>query len=250
MQPPIIPISGPHNLKRADLRKVSAATMPRVTNAVKDPPTGSSAVASSSNLNTTDAKVMDNIIITVPPTIGVTMRLSKKSHFDTASWMTAETITSVVNVAGPPSTTAVMQKGIANAAVNIGRTTPPPNGPTRRAWIKVEIPTTTKDAKTIQLTYQSPRPDACATITGVTSNVAEAKRLNCNPSPAVVEIGGFSSTSNRGFCAAVTVARFSELNTTYVSNPHITRYEQSNCATRRHLLDDTPQIQHPQTALT
>ena len=69
----------------------------------------------------------------------------------------------------------------------------------RRAWIKVEIPTTTKDAKTIQLTYQSPRPEACATITGVTNNVAEAKRLNCNPSPAVVGIGGFSSTSNRGF---------------------------------------------------
>ena len=232
-----MPISGPHNLNMGERRNASAATMTSVTNAVNEPPTGSAAVASSNNLKTTDAKVMDRIIITVPPTIGVTIRLSKNNHFETASWITAEMITSVVNVAGPPSTTAVIQNGIANAAVNIGRTTPPPIGPTRRAWIRVEIPTTTNDAKTIQLMYQSPRPDAWATITGVTNNVAEAKRLNCKPSPAVVGIGGFSSTSNRGFCVAVAVGRFSRLNTTNLTNSHLTRCQHFNCVTCRLSLD-------------
>ena len=234
-----MPISGPHSLNTGERRNASAATMTRVTNAVNEPPTGSAAVASSNNLNTTDAKVIDRIIITVPPTIGVTIRLSKNNHFETASWITAEMITSVVNVAGPPSTTAVIQNGIANAAVNIGRTTPPPRGPMRRAWIRVEIPTTTNDANTIQLMYQSPKPDACATITGVTNNVAEAKRLNCNPSPAVVGTGGFSSTSNRGVCVAVAVAKFSKLNTTYLTNPHLTRFRHFNCATCRPSFDAT-----------
>ena len=102
----------------------------------------------------------------------------------------------------------------------------------------VETPTTTRDAKTIQLTYQSPRPEACATITGVTNNVADARRLNCNPSPAVVGMDGFSSTSNRGICAAVTVARFSESSTTYVSGTHLTRFECFDRSIRRHSLDD------------
>ena len=34
---------------------------------------------------------------------------------------------------------------------------------------------------TIQVTWESPIPDALATITGVTNNVAEAIRLNCTP---------------------------------------------------------------------
>ena len=42
-------------------------------------------MVSSSNLNTTDANVMDKIIITVPPTMGVTIRRRMKSQRDTAS---------------------------------------------------------------------------------------------------------------------------------------------------------------------
>ena len=58
---------------------------------------------------------------------------------------------SVASVAGPPSTTAVMQKGIANAAVNIGSTAPPPTGPSLLTWISVDTPTTRSDANTIQI---------------------------------------------------------------------------------------------------
>ena len=126
--------------------------MTKATNAVTVPPTGSSAVVSSSNLKTTEAKVIDKIIITVPLTIGVTTRRNINSHLETTSCTTAETTTSEVNVAGPPSTTAEMQNGIANAAVNIGNTMPAPTGPTRRVWIRVEIPTTMSDANTIQMT--------------------------------------------------------------------------------------------------
>ena len=81
-------------------------------------------MVSSRSLKTTDANVIDRIIITVPPTMGVTMRRKKKSHLETASCTIAETTTSEVNVAGPPSTTALMQNGIAKAAVNIGKVMP------------------------------------------------------------------------------------------------------------------------------
>ena len=92
---------------------------------------------------------MDSIIITVPPTVGVTMRLKINSHLEMASWTAAATRTRVVSVAGPPSATAVMQNGMEKAAVNIGRTAPPPIGPTRRTCSSVDTPTTTREAKTI-----------------------------------------------------------------------------------------------------
>ena len=75
---------------------------------------------------------MESIIIIVPPTVGVTIRLRMNSHLEITSWITAQTITSVMRVAGPPSTTAVIQNGMAKAAVNIGRTAPAPTGPSRR----------------------------------------------------------------------------------------------------------------------
>ena len=45
----------------------------------------------------------------------------------------------------------------------------------------VESPTTTREANTIQVTYEPPRSAAFATMTGVTSRVADAIRLNCRP---------------------------------------------------------------------
>ena len=75
---------------------------------------------------------MERIIITVPPTVGVTMRRKIKSHFEIINWQMPETTTSIARVAGPPSTTAVIQKGIEKAAVNMGSTACPPTGPMRR----------------------------------------------------------------------------------------------------------------------
>ena len=95
---------------------------------------------------------MESIIITVPPTVGVTILLRMNSHLEMTTWITAETMTRVVRVAGPPSTTAVMQKGMANAAVNMGRTAPAPAGPSRRTCNRVDRPTTTREATTIHTT--------------------------------------------------------------------------------------------------
>ena len=92
---------------------------------------------------------MDRIIITVPPTVGVTMRRRMNSHLEMASCVTAVTRTSVVSVAGPPSTTAVIQKGMEKAAVNMGSTAPEPTVPSRRTWSNVDTPTTSNEAKTI-----------------------------------------------------------------------------------------------------
>ena len=95
--------------------------------------------------------------------------------------MIAVTMTRAISVAGPPSTTAVMQNGIAKAAVNMGRTAPAPTGPNLRTCINVDTPQTSREAKTTHTRYDSPLPDALATTTGVTSRVAEAIRLNWNP---------------------------------------------------------------------
>ena len=92
---------------------------------------------------------MERIIITVPPTMGVTMRRRMNSQREMASWASTETMTSVARVAGPPSVTAVMQNGIENAAVNMGSTAPARTPPRRRTWIKVDRPTTIREAKTI-----------------------------------------------------------------------------------------------------
>ena len=75
---------------------------------------------------------MERIRMTMPPTVGVTTRRSMNSHLETTSWTAAETSTRVVSVAGPPSITAVMQKGMETAAVNMGRTAPAPTDPKRR----------------------------------------------------------------------------------------------------------------------
>ena len=148
-EPTIIPITGPHRRNKGAPRRARAATTTRVTRAVNGAFVGSSCDASSSRANTTEANVIDNIIITMPPTVGVTIRLSMNSHLEMTSWATAATNTSVVSVAGPPSVTAVMQKGMETAAVNMGRTAPAPMGPIPRTWTSVETPTTTSEAKTI-----------------------------------------------------------------------------------------------------
>ena len=100
------------------------------------------------------------------------------SHLEMTSWRRPDTRIRVVRVAGPPSTTAVMQNGMEKAAVNIGRTAPDPTGPIRRTCTNVERPTAISEAKTIQVKYEPSIPDALATTTGVTSRLAEAKKLN------------------------------------------------------------------------
>ena len=93
---------------------------------------------------------MDSIISTVPPTVGVTIRRRTNSHLEMAIWPIAQTMTKVVNVASPPSTTAGMQKGIEKAAVNMGSTALAPTGPIRRTCTSVDTPATSREAKTIQ----------------------------------------------------------------------------------------------------
>ena len=181
MQPPTIAIRGAHRRSNSDPRSARAATMINVTSAVKGAAVGSTCDDLSSRSKTTEAKVMERIIITVPPTVGVTILLRMNSHLEMTSCTTADTSTSVVSVAGPPSTTAVMQKGMAKAAVNMGRTVPAPTGPRRRTCSRVARPHTNREAKTIHVRYASPLPDSWATTTGVTSSAAEAIRLNCSP---------------------------------------------------------------------
>ena len=146
-----MPKTGAHNFISAVPLKVNATTIVRVTRVVRRADPGSSSVASSSRANTTDANVIERIIITVPLTIGVTTLRSRKSHLEMTSWKMAEAMISVASVAGPPSTTAVMQKGMAKAAVNMGRTALPPTGPAVFTWISVDSPTTSSDANTIQM---------------------------------------------------------------------------------------------------
>ena len=122
---------------------------PKVASAVKGAPTGSANDTFSNRRGTTEARVMERIIITVPPTVGVTSRLRMNSHLAITSWAAAETRTRVVSVAGPPSTTALMQNGMEKAAVNMGRTAPAPTGPNRRVCNSVDAPQTTREAKTI-----------------------------------------------------------------------------------------------------
>ena len=87
-------------------------------------------------------------MITMPPASGVTTRRRMTTHLETMICTTPVTTTRVSSVPGPPSTTAVMQKGMETAAVNIGSSAPAPTGPTRRTWTKVDNPTTIREAKT------------------------------------------------------------------------------------------------------
>ena len=59
----------------------------------------------------------------------------------------------------------------------------------------VDNATTTSEANTIHVTYESPSFEAFATITGVTSSVADAIRLNCSPYPIEGSRRGDSSAS-------------------------------------------------------
>ena len=64
---------------------MSAATITMVARAVRGAASGSTLDASSSRLKTTEARVMESIIIIVPPTVGVTIRLRMNSHLEMMS---------------------------------------------------------------------------------------------------------------------------------------------------------------------
>ena len=149
MHPAAMPITGAHRRRTGDPRSTNPATTTSVASAVSGAAVGSAAEASFSRPNTTDARVTERIINTVPPTTGVTMRRRSESHLEMATWNTPVTKMSVVSVAGPPSTRALMQKGMAKGAVVIGSTAPAPTNPSRRTWMNVASPTTSNEAKTI-----------------------------------------------------------------------------------------------------
>ncbi len=85
MQPPTMPINGPQRRHTAEPRRVSPATMTKVASAVKGAATGSDSVDRSNRPKTTEAKVMESIIIIVPPTVGVTILRRMNSHFEIMS---------------------------------------------------------------------------------------------------------------------------------------------------------------------
>ena len=64
---------------------MSAATITMVARAVRGASSGSIFDASSRRLKTTEARVMESIIIIVPPTVGVTIRLRMNSHLEMMS---------------------------------------------------------------------------------------------------------------------------------------------------------------------
>ena len=142
--------------------------MPSVASAATCAPRASLSEASGSSRGTTEASVIDRIMSTVPPTTGVTMRRRMNSHLEMAIWPMPQTMTRAARVAGPPPETASMQKGMEKAAVNMGSIAPAPITPTRRTCIIVVRPATSRDAKTTHTRYESSRPDALATTTGVT----------------------------------------------------------------------------------
>ena len=80
-----MPITGPQRRSSADPRRASATTMPRVASAVKGAATGSAAAAWSNRPKITEARVMESIIITVPPTVGVTILRRMNSHLEMTS---------------------------------------------------------------------------------------------------------------------------------------------------------------------
>ena len=149
--PVTMPIIGVQKRSAAEPRSVRATTTTRVASAVKCAATGSASVALSSRPKMTEARVMESIIITAPPTIGVTIRLRMNSHLEMTTWKAADTSIRVVRVAGPPSTRAMMQNGMANGAVTMGRRAPAPTGPSRRTCMSVAAPIIKSEAKTIQI---------------------------------------------------------------------------------------------------
>ena len=157
---------------------MSADTTPSVARAARCAPRASLSEASGNSRGTTEARVMDSIISTVPPTTGVTMRRKTNSHLEMTIWPSPHTMTSAASVPGPPSDTALMQNGMENAAVNMGNMDPVPTRPTLRTCTSVDTPATSRDAKTTHTRNESSRPDALATTTGVTNSVADAMRLN------------------------------------------------------------------------
>ena len=173
-----MPIIGPQSRTVAEPRRMSADITPSVVSAARCAPSASSWVASGNRRGTTDARVMESIISTVPPTTGVTTRRMTKSHLVIASCPMPQTMTRAASVSGPPSETAVMQKGMAKAAVNIGSIEPAPTSPTRRTCNSVHSPAISSDANTIHTRKLSSRPDALETTMGVTRSVAAAFRLN------------------------------------------------------------------------
>ena len=78
---------------------------------------------------TTEARVIESIIITVPPSTGVTSRLRRNSHLEIINWVAEVTSTRVINVAGPPSTTAEMQNGMGESRREHGQHRSGPDRP-------------------------------------------------------------------------------------------------------------------------
>ena len=80
----MIPITGPQSLNTVEPRRISAAMTPSVASAVKCGPTVPVSDASGNRRGTTEARVMDSIISTVPPRVGVTIRRRTNSHLEMA----------------------------------------------------------------------------------------------------------------------------------------------------------------------
>ena len=117
----------PQDGRTAQGERGAATTI--VASAASEAASGSTRVASSSSANTTEARVMERIIITrAADDGGDDAPQDEQPAGDGEPAPAPRRSPASPGVAGPPSVTAVMQKGIENAAVNMGSTAPAPDG--------------------------------------------------------------------------------------------------------------------------
>ena len=190
--PTAMPHNGAQRRSVSEPRRVIPTMMARVARAATGADQGEDTGASSRRPSATEARESAISIITVPYTVGVMIRLMLNSHLEKMIWNAAETSTRVVIVVGPPSTSAMMQNGMAAKDVYTGKTAPVPMGPSRTTCSNVDTPITTSVANTSHSRKASLPPDPLTTITGPTSVSMEATTVNCKPTPAATRAGGLS----------------------------------------------------------
>ena len=161
------------------LSGAAAAGLPSGTLTSRSPTAGSTVIGIS--------------MITVPATVGVTMRCTCASRQESSSGTTAVITTSVASNAAPPSATAVMLTEMNAAEAPISSTCPPPSRPQRNACSTVVRPDTATVANTAQVTYASLAPAARITTVGISMMAAMLSTASCSPTPTARPTGGRSS---------------------------------------------------------
>ena len=176
----------------------ASSVIPQMTTAVASALSGAAIAGlpsgtSSSMPNTNGITVTGISMITVPETVGVTMRRNSARRADSRSWKSAETTTRVASIAGPPSATAVMHTPMKAAELPITSTWPPPIRPMRSDCNAVVTPEIATAANTAHTTDASGAPAARITTVGNSMGTATVRTASCRPRPKESAAGGLSS---------------------------------------------------------